>query len=63
MFACFEKFFENGNDFRKEPKLINRNFIAHGMNRRDVRKRDCIQLFLALYNLVDFLDFISEIPK
>lgn len=49
-------FFANGNDFRKEPTVINRNFVDHGMNSRSVRRKDCIQLFLALYNLTELLE-------
>ncbi len=56
LIECLNKFFEDGHDFREEPKVINRNFIDHGMNQRRVRRKDCIQLFLALHNLVELLD-------
>lgn len=56
LIAYLETLFGNGNDFKAEPDMLNRNFIGHGMNRRAVRKRDCIQLFLALNNLMHFLD-------
>lgn len=56
LIAYLETLFGNGNDFKAEPEMLNRNFIGHGMNRRAVRKRDCIQLFLALNNLMHFLD-------
>lgn len=59
LMTCLETYFANGNNFVKEPYTINRNFIDHGMNTRAVRKRDCIQLFLALYNLLEFLDFLA----
>lgn len=59
LFSCLETIFSNGNDFKKEPPVINRNFISHGMNRRAVRKRDCIQLFLVLNNLTHVLSYIS----
>ena len=49
----------NGDDFVKEPDVINRNFVGHGMNRRKVRRKDCIQLFLALYNVVDMTEEYS----
>lgn len=55
LFSCLETFFANGNDFEDEPAIINRNFIAHGMNKREVCQQDCVQLFLALYNLTHFL--------
>ena len=56
LLSCLNTFFADGNDFRQEPDVINRNFIDHGMNRRRVRKKDCIQLFVALYDLVEFLE-------
>ncbi len=59
LFACLETFFANAYDFKIEPPTINRNFVSHGMTRRPVRQRDCIQLFLALYNLMVFFDFTS----
>ena len=52
----YQMLFEKANDFMREPDTLNRNYIGHGMNRRSVRKRDCIQLFLALNNLMEFLD-------
>lgn len=56
LIECLSVLFANGEDFREEPSIINRNFIDHGMNRRSVRKKDCIQLFLALYNLAELLE-------
>lgn len=55
LFACLETIFAYGNDFKNEPNIINRNFVDHGMNRKRIRKRDCIQLFLVLNNLMLFL--------
>ena len=59
LFACLETLFANADDFKIEPPTINRNFVCHGMTRRPVRQRDCIQLFLALYNFMLFFDFLS----
>lgn len=56
LLACLNTFFADGNDFREEPEVVNRNFIDHGMNRRRVRRKDCIQLFVALYDLVELLE-------
>lgn len=60
LFSYLETVFANGNDFKEEPPVVNRNFISHGMNRRTVRQRDCIQLFLALNNLTHFLSYTSN---
>ena len=45
--------------------VLNRNYIDHGMNRKNVRKKDCIQLFLLLYNLCIVLEYkeIRELIK
>ena len=52
LFSCLKVMFSNANDFAKSP-VINRHIVAHGMGAK-VKKRDCIQLFLALYNLMEF---------
>lgn len=59
LMTCLDTYFANGNNFIEEPDTINRNFVDHGMNTRTVRKRDCVQLFLALHNLLEFLDYLS----
>ena len=56
--TCLEAMFAYGYNFRREPEIINRNFVEHGMSRRNVRKKDCIQLFLVLYNLTDTIEFL-----
>lgn len=63
LIACLETFFERGDDFSQEPTTINRNFITHGMNRRSVRQRDCIQLFLLLNNLTYVLERDNRLSK
>ena len=61
--ACLLKVFEDGNDFKEQPQVINRNFLDHGMLHRKVCRRDCIQLFLLYYNLLEFLEAIFFVPK
>ena len=56
LIAYFETVFASANNFKNEPAIINRNFVDHGMSNRRVRKRDCIQLFLALYNFLRLTD-------
>ena len=60
LFACLLKFFDDGNDFKEQPALANRNFIDHGMLTKNVRKRDCIQLFLLYYNFLEFFEIINN---
>lgn len=50
--------FADGNDFKEQPDGINRNFLGHGMLTRKVTRKDCVQLFLLYYNLLDYLDII-----
>lgn len=56
LLSYLEVLFARANGFKHEPDILNRNYIGHGMNHRAVRKRDCIQLFLALNNLMEFFD-------
>ena len=60
LFACIGEFFAQGNDFKEQPKLANRNFIDHGMLHKSVRRRDCVQLFLLYYNFVEFFDILDK---
>lgn len=60
LFACIGEFFAQGNDFREQPKLVNRNFVDHGMLHKNVRRRDCVQLFLLYYNFIDFFDMLNR---
>ncbi|MCL2820039.1 MAG: hypothetical protein FWD38_04320 [Oscillospiraceae bacterium] len=55
--------FSGTDDFTNKPAVINRNFIAHGMNKTPVRKTDCIKLFLLLYNLSEFLDITTGLNR
>ena len=60
LFTCIDTMFAMGGDFKVQPDIINRNFLHHGMMRRNVGKRDCIQLFLLYYNFVEFINLIKE---
>ena len=60
LFACIDTLFKDAQDFKKQPLLINRNFLQHGMLTKPVRKRDCIQLFLLYYNFLEFLEIINS---
>lgn len=59
LFSCFEVVFKSGNDFKKQPKIINRNFLDHGMLISNVKRMDCVQLFLLYYNFTKMLEWIS----
>ena len=51
-----KKFFESGEDFRIQPDVLNRNFVAHGMFARKAERKDCVQVFLLYYNILRFLN-------
>lgn len=60
LLACLNKMFEDGKDFKSQPDVINRNFLDHGMTTRGVKRRDCVQLFLLYYNILDFFEMIED---
>lgn len=60
LFECLSIVFERGNNFKIQPIVINRNFLGHGMLTRKVLRRDCIQLFLLYYNMLQLLDMVYE---
>ena len=59
LFPCLFTVFEDTNNFSKKTKVINRNYLDHGMSYKTVRKKDCIKLFLLLYNLLEFISIIK----
>lgn len=56
LLAYLETIFAKAENFKSEPAVINRNFVDHGMSTRRIRKRDCIQLFFALQNLLQLTE-------
>lgn len=59
IFPCLFTMFEDTEKFSKKTTVINRNYLDHGMSSRVVRKKDCIKLFLLLYNLLELIDIIK----
>jgi len=45
-------YFKNNVKRKEEPEIINRNRIMHGLFTRVVSKKDCLQLFCTISNLV-----------
>lgn len=58
--ACLKMIFSDTNDFKLNPTVINRHLVAHGMFQNSVSWRDCIQLFLLLYNLTEIIDTLHH---
>ncbi len=50
-----ENLFENPNDFSIENGL-NRNMLAHGMNKYNPNEIDCLKLYVLLYNIYLLFD-------
>ena len=57
-FTFVKKMFEGSNNFEKQPDVINRHFLCHGMLWRKVKRMDCLELFLVYYNTLQFLEII-----
>ncbi len=58
LLKCLYRLYD-GNNFENEPNAYNRNYIFHGMSMRKVLRKDCIKLYLILYNLKDYIDAIK----
>lgn len=59
LLSCIKEFFKYGDDFKVKTTVINRNLLDHGMTSKKVRKRDCKQLFLLYYNILQLLNIIK----
>ena len=59
LFQCINAVFQSGNDFVKQPEVINRNFLDHGMLTRNVKRMECVQLFLLFYNFMKMLEWMK----
>lgn len=53
--------FKGTENFTNEPKMINRNFVIHGMSNRAVTETDCFKVWSALYSLVVMRPLLEEI--
>ena len=52
-------YFNVSADINEEPAIINRNRLLHGIFSREVDKRDCLQLFCVMSNLVFIKQLIN----
>lgn len=53
-------YFKNNVKRKEEPEIINRNRIMHGLFTRVVSKKDCLQLFCTISNLVVIHQIINH---
>ena len=58
--TCLPKLFIDANDFSIPEHIINRNLVSHGMLRRKVEKKDCLQLFLLFANFIKYIKDFNE---
>ena len=61
--SCLQKVFENGDDFKNQPEIINRNFLDHGMLERNVDKKDCLQMFILIFNMYELFELFDLFNK
>ena len=59
--SFINEYFKNAEGFKNEPKNINRNYLHHGMSKRKVLRKDCIKLFLAYEQTIDFSNHKIEV--
>lgn len=57
---AIEKIFSFGNDFKDEMTVINRNYLAHGMTKRNISQLECFQIWCLAYSTLVLLDVIEE---
>ena len=62
-------YFNSSLDRKIEPEIINRNRIMHGVFSREISKKDCLQLFcvisnmIVIKNIIDANDSMDEIEE
>lgn len=54
LIEALDVLYSSSDNFRKQPNVINRHFLMHGMLTRPVKRMECIQLLLIYYNLLEF---------
>ena len=59
LISYLNKLFEQGYDFQLKTEVLNRNFLQHGMRKEPITEKECIQLFLALYNVIEVIDSLE----
>lgn len=58
--SCLAKLFADAEDFSIPEHPINRNMLSHGMLKRKVEKKDCLQLFLLFRNFIMYINDFNE---
>lgn len=60
---AIETIFSDGNNFTNEMTIINRNYLTHGMSKRNISKLECFQIWCLAYSMWIMLDVIEECSK
>lgn len=58
--SAIKKIFKNGNDFKKDMQIINRNYISHGQSRRKISKLECFQVWCLAYSTCIYIDVLRK---
>ena len=57
---AIETIFCDGNNFTDPMMIINRNYLTHGMSKRNISKLECFQIWCLAYSTWVMLDVIEE---
>ena len=55
-----ETIFGDGDNFTKPMTTINRNYLTHGMSKRNISKLECFQVWCLAYSTWVLLDAVEE---
>lgn len=56
-----ETIFDDGDNFTKPMTTINRNYLTHGMSKRNISKLECFQVWCLAYSVWVMLDVIEKL--
>lgn len=58
--SAIKKIFVDGDDFKKDMEIINRNYISHGQSRRKISKLECFQIWCLAYSTCVYIDVLRK---
>ncbi len=56
-----ETVFDHGDNFTRPMTTINRNYLTHGMSKRNISKLECFQVWCLAYSVWVMLDVIEKL--
>ena len=58
--SAIKKVFQDGDDFKKDMGIINRNYISHGQCRRKISRLECFQIWCLTYSTCVYIDVLRQ---